>query len=120
MTGLFNIDGYEVAGGELGTGISFPFELSAPPAAAIEVPFGGINPDPTHCPGSPDSPTAAPGYLCVYDRGAVNAQAGCQTDLCIADVSSHGTTSNFGAQIWTVAKATGHVAVVGSWAVTAP
>jgi hypothetical protein len=120
MTGLFDIDGYETPGGLLASGISFPFELSAPPTAAVEVPYSGPNPDPTHCPGSPDSPTAAPGYLCLYDRGNSNAKAACQTYLCIGDVSSHGTTSRFGAQIWAYANTMGEVEVVGAWAVTAP
>jgi hypothetical protein len=54
--------------------ISFPIPL----AAAIEgskviyVPpsFEAPNPDPTNCPGSPSSPEAASGYLCIYTEVA--------------------------------------------------
>jgi hypothetical protein len=28
--------------------------------------YNGVPADPTHCPGSVEEPTAAPGYLCIY------------------------------------------------------
>jgi hypothetical protein len=38
----------------------------------VEVRNDVPNPNPTHCPGSPQAPSAAPGYLCLYDRHEAN------------------------------------------------
>lgn len=117
--GLFFIDGD--TGVELGTSITFPLELSASPTV-IEVPNGMPNPDPTHCPGSPEAPSAAPGYLCLYDRFENNiGQAFPGEYLQVFGVDSRiGDASPFGARLVAVAQNAGHIDIDGSWAVTAP
>jgi len=116
--GLFNVLGYQTAGGLIGGSISFPLELAAAPIGAVEVPYLGTNPDPAHCSGTPDAPTAAAGYLCLYDRFASNAGSG--ANLQLVNVDDHAGASPFGVGLIAQATATGEVQVEGSWAVTAP
>jgi hypothetical protein len=122
MTGLFYLDGYAGStGGEVGSAISFPFKLAAAPTV-VEVPYVGTNPDPAHCSGTTDSPSAAPGYLCVYVRqtGNVDVNGGCGEVMCVADLLGHpGAATPYGAQVYTRAANAGNVNVAGSWAVTA-
>lgn len=118
--GTFTLDGYQTAGNFIGTGISYPLQLSAAPIVA-EVPFSGTNPDPTHCPGTPEAPTAARGHLCIYDRFSGNVLQTTGTNLQVADVDGFGGTTNvWGGRLVARALATGTVDVEGSWAVTAP
>lgn len=118
--GSFVLEGYEPAGGTIGSSISYPLELSAPPLE-VEVPVGGTNPDPTHCPGTPEAPTAARGYLCIYDRFSGNVSKPTGTSLEVANVDGFGGTTNaWGGRIVALASTTGVVDVEGSWAVTAP
>jgi len=118
--GLYNVDGYEVSGQFLGGSISFPLELTSEPKW-VEVPFGGPNPDATHCPGTVEAPSAAPGYLCLYDEFVSNVTTPTGTNLQVQNVNGFGgTVSPFGARLVARANATGEVIVEGSWAVTAP
>ena len=121
MTGMFDIEGYALSSGVLGEPINFPLSLSAPPMV-VEVPWSQPNPDPAHCGGSPDAPTAAPGYLCVYDRGSanINAPPGCIW-VCVQDIEANEPAANvFGARFLTRAASTGYARAQGTWAVTAP
>jgi hypothetical protein len=123
--GFFIIDGETSGdfGDDPGTSIAFPLELSASPTV-VEVPNGVPNPDPTHCPGSPEAPSAAPGYLCLYDRLEANlgqAFPGQYLQVFDADIRI-GHASPFGARLIVVPEiaAGHHIEIDGSWAVTAP
>lgn len=117
--GTFVLEGYQTAGNFIGGSISYPLQLSTEPLV-VEVPFGATNPDPTHCPGTPEAPTAARGYLCIYDRFSGNVLQTTGTNLQIANVDgSGGTTNLWGGRIVARASATGTVDVEGTWAVTA-
>ena len=117
--GAFALDGYQTAGGFIGGSISYPLQLSTEPLV-VEVPFGGTNPDPAHCPGTPQAPTAARGYLCIYDRFSGNVLQTTGTNLQVANVDGFGGTTNvWGGRIVARASATGTVDVEGTWAVTA-
>jgi len=116
--GFFNLEDTESAGQFFASAISFPLELSSAPKPVV-VPHGGPNPDPTHCPGTVDAPTAAPGYLCLYDAYSFNS-ATANTNPSVYNVDAVGGASPFGARIETAAQTTGVAYVEGSWAVTAP
>jgi hypothetical protein len=118
--GLFYIAG-DTTYRELGTSITFALELSASPTV-VEVPNGVPNPDPAHCPGSPEAPSAAPGYLCLYDKLEEDvSQVFADEYLQVSDVDNRmGEASPFGAKLVAAPQRAGHVDIVGSWAVTAP
>jgi hypothetical protein len=118
--GLFDIDGYTLYQ-DIGTSITFPLELSTNPSV-VEVPYGVPNPDPTDCPGSPEAPGAAPGYLCLYDKFEENlGQAVPGEYLQVFGVGTAiGQASRFGARLAVAPQNTGEAFIDGSWAVTAP
>jgi hypothetical protein len=109
LRGHFGQEGYEATGAQLQTTFSFIFTLPSNPTAVL-VPVGGPNPDPAHCPGSVASPSAAPGFLCLYER-----QRG-QADPDIVSVDRYGFE--------VALEATNGTATftysLGTWAVTAP
>jgi hypothetical protein len=126
--GLFDLEGEEGnANTVFTTGISFPLELASDPTA-VEVPPGGPSPDPAHCAGTVDAPSAAPGYLCLYDKYAYNVTTGPSSIYStyvgvqnVDNLGSHG--SAFGARLYAepFANQPGvDAGVAGSWAVTAP
>ena len=87
----------------------------------VEVPNGVPNPDPTHCPGSPQAPSAAPGYLCVYDLSEMSVRQVLAGEyLQVTDDNGLGHASPFGAQLFVVPQNPGYAEIDGSWAVTAP
>jgi hypothetical protein len=98
----------------LASTIEFPYELSASPKV-VEVRNGLPNPDPTHCPGSPGAPSAAPGYLCLYDEFEDNVGELEGNYL----VVNQGPT-RFGAGFDVLPQNIGQVIFQGAWAVTAP
>jgi hypothetical protein len=98
----------------LASTIEFPLELTASPKA-VEVPNGVPNPDPTHCPGSQGAPSAAPGYLCLYDGFEDNVGQLEGEHL----VVNEGPT-RFGAGFDVLPVNIGQIVFQGSWAVTAP
>ncbi len=53
-----------------GTSISFPISLASQPHHEKIATGGSAT---AHCPGSWDEPKAAPGYLCVYEKQALNS-----------------------------------------------
>jgi hypothetical protein len=109
----------------LDTSITFALELSTG-TKVVEVPAGVPNPDPTHCPGSPGAPSAAPGYLCLYDMLAYNVKQVIPGEyLQVHDIGLHiGQASPFGAFLVagpdSAGVAQGYIDISGSWAVTAP
>jgi hypothetical protein len=119
--GAFVLRGYETAGQFIGSSISFPLQLAAAPIGVIEVPWA-TSPKPAHCSGTPQAPTADPGYVCLYDRFSTNVSLSPNGfNLQAADVDGNGgVASTFGLRIVTRALTTGGVDVEGSWAVTAP
>ena len=118
--GFFDIAG-DTDGRTLANSIAFPLELSASPTV-VEVPNGVPNPDPTHCPGSPQAPSAAPGYRCLYDRYEADVgQAVPGEYLQVNDADERfGDASPFGARLTVGPQNMGEVLINGSWAVTAP
>ncbi len=58
--------------------ISFDYPLAAAPTVVVVI---GVNPDPTHCPGTVSAPSATSGYLCVYQGASGTLQAG-YPDVC--------------------------------------
>jgi hypothetical protein len=108
------------AGDAIASSISYPLELSAAPTE-VEVPRGGTNPDPAHCPGTAEAPTAARGYLCIYDRFSGDVLEALGSNLQVGNVDGvGGTTNEWGGRMIALASAAGTVDVEGSWAVTAP
>lgn len=117
--GFFDIAG-DTDGRNLSTSIAFPLELSASPTV-VEVPNGVPSPDPTHCPGSPQAPSAAPGYLCLYDLSEMSVrQVFAGEYLQVTDGNALGHASPFGAELAVVPQNPGYAEIDGSWAVTAP
>jgi hypothetical protein len=88
----------------------------------VEVPNGVPNPDPTHCPGSPEAPSAAPGYFCLYDKGEYNVGQHIPGEyLQVHDIDARlSDASPFGAYLVAVPENPGALDIIGSWAVTAP
>jgi hypothetical protein len=118
--GTFVLRGYETAGQFIGSSISFPLQLETVPIGVIEVPWAA-SPKPAHCSGTPQAPTADPGWVCIYDRFSNNVSLSNGLNMQAADVDGTGGAANtFGLRIVTRPQATGGVDVEGSWAVTAP
>lgn len=89
----------------------------APTAAAANfIPFGGA-PN-ANCPGTPSTPRAAPGHLCVYERESLNVESRCIVRTG-AGFSCY-TADRYGAAIFAEAVAAGNVTTLGSWALTIP
>jgi hypothetical protein len=99
--------------------ISFDIPLSAAldGAHAVFVPTGGPNPDSTHCGGSVDAPTAASGYLCVYEAVRNVGGAGTLTPAGVLDSSLSPGAGTTGAVVAYTGFADGNF-VTGTWAVT--
>ncbi|HEY1420000.1 MAG TPA: hypothetical protein VGG90_04745 [Candidatus Dormibacteraeota bacterium] len=118
--GVFVITG-DASSGTLDTSITFPLELAASPKV-VEVPNGVPNPDPTHCPGSPEAPSAAPGYLCLYDEFEYNVDQRIPGEyLRVSGIDAMlGDASPFGAFLRADFVVQGSIDIDGSWAVTAP
>jgi hypothetical protein len=118
--GIFNME--SSTSGYMGASISFPLELASGPSW-VEVPPGGPNPDPTHCPGTVDAPSAASGYLCLYDKSIYNASPIGTPNNYVAvsnvDLDSN-RASPFGARLTAYAASSSQAQVEGAWAVTAP
>jgi hypothetical protein len=100
------------------TSISYPLRLTSAPTV-IQVPFNGTDP---HCAGTSASPTAAPGYLCIYIRQDSNVwQVIAGNDFYPQESGSlnFGSTT-FGVLLSAESAAAGDVKIMGAWAVTAP
>jgi len=115
---VVSIEGYETAHNDVRTSISFPMHLATAPTVD-QVAFGTTD---SHCSGTTGSPTAAPGYLCIYIRVTSNEEPITGEDpFYPQDVQNlNFGASTFGVLLTARAIATGNVAVDGAWAVTAP
>jgi hypothetical protein len=115
--GTIYIDGYS-SGTELGTSISFPLQLASAPTLD-EVNDG--SPD-SHCQGTAASPTAAPGYLCIYIVHTQDVTTTGGLALQPQDPASlHGTgAAVFGLDLYALSAASGIEYLQATWAVTAP
>jgi len=125
LYGAYSITGNAVseANDRASTQVSLSTPLAAAPSESVLVPYGGPNPDPTHCPGTAASPAASPGTLCVYEGQRGNATA---TKVCgvaaevLCGTGTEGSADRFGASIITFAVTNGVYDSWGTWAVTAP
>jgi hypothetical protein len=102
------------AAGDGQTEIEYGFTLSAAPTTHY-IPDGTA--PPPGCSGTPSSPQANPGNLCVFEGApAINA-----TGRVFDPVGGNNNeSSTFGAGVAMTATAAGDTRVRGSWAVTAP
>jgi hypothetical protein len=116
LRGWFNFDTVAGAADQINGGnISFALHLANAPTVQV-IPASG--PTTTQCAGSVASPTAAPGFLCVYENPSSNVSG---FFLCSAATCSSTPTSDpFGSEIFVHATAAGRFFVDGTWAVTAP
>jgi hypothetical protein len=89
-------------------GISFVYTLSSSPQAHF-IPYGTTAPP--QCPGSPGSPEAQPGHLCVYEQDRENIATGSPTFYVL---------DTYGFGIWASAAKEGPARSFGTWAVTEP
>jgi hypothetical protein len=116
LRGWFNFDTVAAAADQINGGsISFALHLANAPTVQL-IPASG--PTTTQCAGSVASPTAAPGFLCVYENPLTNVSSFfvCSAATC----SSTPTSDPFGSEIFVHATAAGRFFVDGTWAVTAP
>jgi hypothetical protein len=106
------------AGQYVDTSISFALRLASAPTV-VEVPWGGSDPN---CSGTPGSPAARPGYLCIYIRDRYNVHQGTAGyDLYPQEPGNlNFGASPFGVLLSVDSAGPGPVWVLGSWAVTAP
>ena len=116
-----------------GAGTSFPLQLPKPLRSAKVGILGGLNEN-GECSGSFNSPTAPPGFLCVYpgNPGSTNEYFG-SGEADIVNISKNsdgsyavevfpltGNASKYGFRISAVATWVGPAKFYGSWAYTAP
>jgi hypothetical protein len=104
--------GAHAANVAVGSAVSFPFRLAAPPIAHF-IPAGGTVP--VGCSGDVLAPEAAPGHLCVFEFFRNNVA---QPDVCNMGACPSATRFGF----WVNARALGAGEIAharGSWAVTA-
>jgi hypothetical protein len=112
--------GYVDSAGHVGAGeiapetsISFPIPLAAAPAFHI-IPVGG--PSTGACPGTANTPSAAPGNLCIYESTLVNT-----TGFSLPDgLNPVSGPTRFGLPGLLGASTNGDYIARGAWAVTAP
>jgi hypothetical protein len=100
-------------GQDLQIPITFAFSLADAPVAHY-VAYG--SPPQAACPGTPSSPAAEPGHLCVYESiPALNADGRVFDPISGAE----GEADPYGAGVSATSRAVGDFRVRGSWAVTA-
>ncbi len=68
-----------------------------------------------NCPGSYQTPLAAPGHMCLYERNAWNL-----SDFSVFDPEISSNSVLLGVVVFIQSNAGGDVGVYGTWAVTAP
>jgi hypothetical protein len=98
-----------------GGSIAFGFVLAQTPTVQI-IPVAG--PTTAQCAGSVANPTAAAGFLCVYELSLENVS---HFNLCSSSTcsSTTPTADPFGTEVFINATAAGRFFVDGTWAVTA-
>lgn len=108
VRGVFAIRQTSVAGGLLGTPISYGITLtSAPTVHMIDV----GDPVPVGCSGSSVAPSASPGHLCVFVETNTNGGS-----PFINNAGGFAGSSTFGAYIGSSAPAAGGSYLYGGWA----
>jgi len=117
LRGLFSAwDEVPGAGVAIGDNISFGWTLSSAPTAHFIKVGASV---PAGCSGTPESPGAAPGNLCVFEVENTNVL---DSDYVIWSPPSDtvGSAEAYGAAIFSRSSGGGEVLFGGSWAVTAP
>jgi hypothetical protein len=110
-----NVDAVATAAAQYGgEGISFGFSLASAPTIEI-VPIGG--PGTANRPGSLASPTAAPGYLCIYQKSENNVS---NFEICPHAGLYNQTADPFGGEVVVGSAGAGRFYEDGTWAATAP
>lgn len=113
LTGMWSASGYLTAGGQaVYSTVSFAERLSTAPT--LEYVSAGQS-NPPNCPGTVSDPTAAPGYLCVYEFYTSNAAG---VNICSLSACPRASPFGFGVDI--TSSAAGLTIARGSYAVTAP
>jgi hypothetical protein len=90
MRGIWAImAGAHAPGVYVGSAVSFPFRLAAPPVAHF-IPAGGTVP--AGCSGDVQAPEAAPGHLCVFEhfRNNVTEPFVCNLGACFLSATRFG------------------------------
>ena len=94
------------------------FTFQSPLAAAPTAQFVPVNdPATAECPGTPAAPTAAAGYLCVYEAQNYQVDA---VHIVNPETENPNESSRFGAAVLGQSEAGGTYNTSGTWAVTAP
>jgi hypothetical protein len=106
VTGRWGFDVDSDGTGDWGTSISYPVPM---PTSLLVRYIGPSNPAPPQCTGTVSLPTAAPGFLCVYQGSAFS----------LSFTSSLGN-SRFGTSIYFDTGGAGDNYAYGTWAATAP
>ena len=115
LRGWFNFDTVAASANQINGGsIPFGFAVATAPTVQI-IPVAG--PTTAQCAGSVANPTAAPGFLCVYESSLTNVSSFvlCSSAKCS---STTPTADPFGAEVFVNATAAGRFFVDGTWAVT--
>ena len=120
MTGFWNMANGAGAVNEqyIPTSVSFPKPLAAAPNVEI-IRIGAPS---ANCPGSANAPSAALGYLCIYEGYSENITAGALGyNAFNADATGVSpNASRYGAALYGYTVTTGQAYAWGTWAVTAP
>jgi hypothetical protein len=122
-TGVFGLyghgeenDGVEIASGD----ITFVYPLATAPSVKL-VQFGTAS-SPPECPGTAAAPTAAAGWLCVYENREQNERSGRYPQVMAPGSGSYPSAGRFGATLALLGQAAGtdwFFWSEGTWAVTA-
>jgi hypothetical protein len=104
--------------------VSFPVVLGFNPNV-VEIAAGAEVPD--TCGGTPASPTADPGYLCIYTGSAANVTANgpvgtfaAENPASLCDHTSSAKLCRLGVVVWSLQSDPGYSEIGGTYAVTAP
>ncbi len=110
-------DAFGGSNGYLGDSVTFPIPLSSPVSGPDEHFVAKGEAASAECPGTPESPAAAPGNLCVYERENQEAT--------FIEIFAPGAPTTVGADtygfgIYFAATGPDSAGDYGTWAVTAP
>ena len=109
-TGVFvAADTAAAAGQTAWASIQYGSTLPVAPTAVV-VAVGATD---ARCPGTVESPSANPGFLCIFQATLTNAG-----NLNVWNVTGNPGTSRHGALVWVSAAKAGYFTSRGSWAVT--
>ena len=124
LRGTFGMYGH----GEIDNGIeitseSVSFQIPLASAPSVKVVQQGTASAPPECPGTAANPTAAPGWLCIYENRAQNQRSGSYPSVVAPGSGFSPSASRFGASLIVHGQASGtdwFYWSEGTWAVTAP